>query len=50
MLPVMLSEGHAKRGIPLERIAALSAIGVDRIIVGALTHSVRAADIGLDFV
>ena len=41
---------EASGGITLERIAALSAIGVDRISVGALTHSVRAADIGLDFV
>ncbi len=37
-------------GITLERVHALSLIGVDAISVGALTHSVRAIDIGLDFV
>jgi nicotinate-nucleotide pyrophosphorylase (carboxylating) len=37
-------------GITLERVRALSALGVDAISVGALTHSVRAIDIGLDFV
>ncbi len=41
---------EASGGITFERIAALSAIGVDCISVGALTHSVRSADIGLDFV
>jgi nicotinate-nucleotide pyrophosphorylase (carboxylating) len=37
-------------GITLERVRALSSLGVDAISVGALTHSVRAIDIGLDFV
>ena len=37
-------------GITLERVTALSSLGVDAISVGALTHSVRAIDIGLDFV
>lgn len=36
-------------GITLSRVAALSAVGVDAISVGALTHSAHAADIGLDF-
>ncbi len=36
-------------GITLARIAELSLAGVDAISVGALTHSVKAADIGLDF-
>jgi nicotinate-nucleotide pyrophosphorylase (carboxylating) len=36
-------------GITIERIASLSALGVHAISVGALTHSVRSADIGLDF-
>jgi nicotinate-nucleotide pyrophosphorylase (carboxylating) len=36
-------------GITLERVAELSRAGVDAISVGALTHSVRAADVGLDF-
>lgn len=37
-------------GITLERIAELSAAGVDVISVGALTHSAKAADIALDLV
>lgn len=36
-------------GITLPRIAALSAMGVDVISVGALTHSAPAVDIGLDW-
>jgi len=40
---------EASGGITLERIAALSHIGVDYISVGALTHSAPAVDIGLDF-
>ena len=36
-------------GITLERINSLGAIGVDVISVGALTHSARAVDIGLDW-
>jgi nicotinate-nucleotide pyrophosphorylase (carboxylating) len=36
-------------GITLERIPGLAAMGVDVISVGALTHSFRAADLGLDF-
>ena len=40
---------EASGGITLERIAELAKAGVDVISVGALTHSVRAADIGLDF-
>lgn len=36
-------------GITEERIAELSALGVDVISVGALTHSAKAADISLDF-
>jgi nicotinate-nucleotide pyrophosphorylase (carboxylating) len=40
---------EASGGITLERIAELARAGVDVISVGALTHSVRAADIGLDF-
>jgi nicotinate-nucleotide pyrophosphorylase (carboxylating) len=37
-------------GITLDRVRSLSSLGVDAISVGALTHSVRAIDIGLDFV
>ncbi len=36
-------------GITLERVHALSLLSVDAVSVGALTHSVRACDIGLDF-
>lgn len=39
---------EASGGITLERIPAVSRIGVDFISVGALTHSVRAIDISLD--
>jgi nicotinate-nucleotide pyrophosphorylase (carboxylating) len=40
---------EASGGITLERVAELSRAGVDAISVGALTHSVPAADVGLDF-
>jgi nicotinate-nucleotide pyrophosphorylase (carboxylating) len=36
-------------GVTLERVPELASAGVDVISVGALTHSVAAADIGLDF-
>jgi len=36
-------------GITLERVAALGALGVDIISVGALTHSSPACDLGLDW-
>lgn len=36
-------------GITLERIAKLSALGVEVISAGALTHSAPAVDIGLDW-
>ena len=39
---------EASGGITLERIAEIAKTGVDFISVGALTHSVRAIDIGLD--
>ncbi|MFZ1864052.1 MAG: carboxylating nicotinate-nucleotide diphosphorylase [Polyangiales bacterium] len=35
--------------ITLERVAALGALGVDVISVGALTHSAPACDLGLDW-
>lgn len=41
---------EASGGITLERVRELAEIGEDAISVGALTHSVKAADIGLDFV
>jgi nicotinate-nucleotide pyrophosphorylase (carboxylating) len=40
---------EASGGITLERVPEIARAGVDVISVGALTHSVSAADIGLDF-
>jgi nicotinate-nucleotide pyrophosphorylase (carboxylating) len=40
---------EASGGITLEKVAAFARAGVDVISVGALTHSVPAADVGLDF-
>jgi nicotinate-nucleotide pyrophosphorylase (carboxylating) len=40
---------EASGGITLARITELANVGVDTISVGALTHSVMSADIGLDF-
>ena len=39
---------EASGGVRLETVAAIAATGVDVISVGALTHSVRALDLGLD--
>jgi nicotinate-nucleotide pyrophosphorylase (carboxylating) len=39
---------EASGGITLDTIAAVAQTGVDIISVGALTHSVRALDLGLD--
>jgi nicotinate-nucleotide pyrophosphorylase (carboxylating) len=39
---------EASGGITLERIREIAATGVDLISVGALTHSVRSLDFGLD--
>jgi nicotinate-nucleotide pyrophosphorylase (carboxylating) len=36
-------------GVTLESVALLARTGVDRISVGALTHSARSLDVGLDF-
>jgi len=41
---------EASGGITHARIREIAATGVDIISVGALTHSVRALDLGLDFV
>jgi nicotinate-nucleotide pyrophosphorylase (carboxylating) len=41
---------EASGGITLENVRAIAETGVDLISVGALTHSVRALDISLDFV
>ena len=40
---------EASGGVTLATVAALAKTGVDRISVGALTHSAPALDIGLDF-
>lgn len=40
---------EASGGVRLETVRAIAQTGVDRISVGALTHSARALDIGLDF-
>jgi len=56
--PDMLVEGialvagralvEASGGVSLDTVAAIAATGVDVISVGALTHSARALDLGLD--
>ena len=40
---------EASGGISLDTVAAIAATGIDRISVGALTHSAPALDLGLDF-
>ena len=40
---------EASGGITLATVGALALTGVDRISVGALTHSAPALDIGLDY-
>jgi nicotinate-nucleotide pyrophosphorylase (carboxylating) len=40
---------EASGGITLERLPTLAATGVDFISSGALTHSVKALDLALDF-
>ncbi|TPX04384.1 carboxylating nicotinate-nucleotide diphosphorylase, partial [Schumannella luteola] len=39
---------EASGGVTLDTVADIAATGVDVISVGALTHSVRALDLGLD--
>ncbi len=50
---VKIIRGRAKTeasgGVNLKTVRAIAATGVDFISVGALTHSARAVDIGLDF-
>ena len=41
---------EASGGVSLDTVAAIAATGVDIISVGALTHSVRALDLGLDVI
>ena len=40
---------EASGGVGLDNVARVAATGVDIISVGALTHSVKALDIGLDY-
>ena len=40
---------EASGGITLETVAAIAKTGIDYISVGALTHSAKALDLGLDF-
>jgi nicotinate-nucleotide pyrophosphorylase (carboxylating) len=40
---------EASGGVHLQTVRAIAETGVDRISVGALTHSVEALDIGLDY-
>ena len=42
------SKTEASGGITIERLAEIGKIGVDFVSSGALTHSVKAADISLD--
>jgi nicotinate-nucleotide pyrophosphorylase (carboxylating) len=41
---------EASGGVTLDTVEAMAATGVNAISVGALTHSVRAADLSLEFV
>ncbi|MCL4133769.1 UNVERIFIED_CONTAM: hypothetical protein GTU68_014404, partial [Idotea baltica] len=40
---------EASGGVTLDRVASIAATGVDRISVGALTHSAIALDLGFDW-
>ncbi len=42
-------ELEASGGVNLETVGAIARTGVDRISVGALTHSARSLDVGLDW-
>jgi nicotinate-nucleotide pyrophosphorylase (carboxylating) len=52
-LAVQKAKGHAQTeasgGVNLASVRAIAETGVDFISVGALTHSARAVDVGLDF-
>jgi nicotinate-nucleotide pyrophosphorylase (carboxylating) len=43
------AETEASGGVNLKTVHAIAGTGVDFISVGAVTHSARAVDIGLDF-
>jgi nicotinate-nucleotide pyrophosphorylase (carboxylating) len=40
---------EASGGVTLDSVAAIARTGVDRISVGALTHSAPSLDVGLDW-
>src|SRR5262249_23072404 len=40
---------EASGGVTLDRVRAIAESGVDYISSGAITHSVRTLDVGLDF-
>lgn len=42
-------ELEASGGVTLESLPSIAAAGVDRVSIGALTHSARALDVGLDY-
>ncbi|HEY5297713.1 MAG TPA: carboxylating nicotinate-nucleotide diphosphorylase [Verrucomicrobiae bacterium] len=44
------AQTEASGGVNLQTVRAIAQTGVDFISVGALTHSARAVDIGLDFI
>jgi len=44
-----MAQTEASGGVNLSTVRAIAETGVDYISVGALTHSARAVDIGLDF-
>jgi nicotinate-nucleotide pyrophosphorylase (carboxylating) len=39
---------EASGGITLDTVAVVAGTGIDRIAIGAITHSAAAVDIGLD--
>ncbi len=41
---------EASGGVNLETVSAIAATGVDRISIGALTHSARAIDFSMELV
>lgn len=45
-----IARTEASGGVRLDTVRAIAETGVDAISVGALTHSARSVDIGLDFI
>ena len=43
------AQTEASGGVNLQTVRGIAETGVDFISVGAMTHSARAVDIGLDF-